>query len=740
MSKPSRHEDIRPVALAEALSERYLSYALSTITARSLPDARDGLKPVHRRLLYAMLQLRLDPAAGFKKCARVVGDVIGKFHPHGDQAVYDALVRMAQGFAVRYPLVDGQGNFGNVDGDNAAAMRYTEARLTPVAGTLLDGIDQDTVDFRATYDGTEQEPVVLPGAFPNLLANGATGIAVGMATSIPPHNAGEVCDAALHLIEHKGATVADLLAHMPGPDFPTGGVLVEDAATLQAAYESGRGSFRVRARWTVERLKHGLYQIIVTEIPYQVQKARLVEQIASLLAERRLALLADVRDESTDEIRLVLEPRNRNVAPEQMIEQMFRATELESRFPLNMNVLDGGRVPRVMNLVEVLRAFLDHRHEVLVRRSNFRLRQIVDRLEVLGGLLAAYLNLDAVIKIIREEDEPKALLQRRLELSERQAEAILNMRLRHLRKLEEQKIREEHAALTREQRDLERLLKDGKRRWRVIGDEIRDLRQRFGGKTPAGKRRTEIAAAPAPVAVPVAALIDREPITVVCSEKGWIKAIKGHLPPVEVVRYKEGDQERFRLHAETTDRLMVFATDGRFYTLNCAAFPPGRGHGDPIRLLIDLANDQDMVAIHTFQGGRKLLVASTAGKGFLVEEEQAVAQTRAGRQVLNLTEGAEAKVCAPVTGDTVAVLGENRKLLMFDLAELPTMARGQGVTLQRYKEGWLGDAITLTLADGLAWTSGGRTRTERDLRPWLGKRGQAGRLPPTGFPRGGRLR
>jgi len=728
--------EIRDVKLSDALSERYLSYALSTIMARSLPDVRDGLKPVHRRLLFAMRQLRLDPNTGFKKSARVVGDVIGKFHPHGDQSIYDALVRLAQDFSLRFPLIDGQGNFGNIDGDNAAAMRYTEARLTEFAAALLDGIDEDAVDFRPTYDGESEEPVVLPGGFPNLLANGAQGIAVGMATSIPPHNVGEICDALLHVIKAPNATIDKLVELMPGPDFPTGGVLVESREGILEAYKTGKGSFRLRARWEVEKIKGGGFQIIVTEIPFQVQKSRLIEKIAELLLAKKLAFLADIRDESTDEVRLILEPKSRNVDPEVLMESLFRQTDLETRAGLNMNVLDADNTPRVMNLREVLRAFLDHRHEVLKRQTQHRLDKIEHRLEMLDGYLIAYLNIDEVIRIIREEDDPKAKMMKRWKLSDLQAEAILNMRLRALRKLEEITIREEHAALSKEQKELKRLMKDEGRRWVVIGDQVKDIKARFGAKTALGKRRTEIGDVPSDVVVPLEAVVEREPVTVLCSAKGWVRTLKGHQEDVSDAKYKEGDRERFVVSAQTTDKLLVFATNGRFYTLGVDKLPGGRGFGEPLRLLMGLPNDQDIVAVFVHEPGRKLLVASSDGRGFLVPEDEVIAQTKNGKQVLNPGEGVEASVCRPVEGDHVAVIGENRKLLLFPIDEMPEMTRGRGVILQKYKDGGLSDAKTFNRREGLGWAAGaGRTRTETDLRGWLGKRAQAGRLPPNGFPR-----
>jgi topoisomerase-4 subunit A len=728
---------IREEPFKDALSERYLSYAVSTIMARSLPDVRDGLKPVHRRLLYAMRQLRLDPEQGFKKCARVVGDVMGKFHPHGDQAIYDALVRLAQEFAVRYPLVDGQGNFGNIDGDNAAAMRYTEARLTEIAAALLEGIDEDAVDFRDTYSGEDKEPVVLPANFPNLLANGATGIAVGMASSIPPHNVGEICDAALHLLKTPKATIAKLVDLMPGPDFPTGGELVEDRETIIEAYSTGRGSFRVRAKWEVEDLGRGQYQVVVTEIPYQVQKSRLVERIADLLQQRKLAMLADVRDESAEDIRLVLEPKSRNVEPAVLMESLFRQTELEARIGLNMNVLDADQTPRVMSLREVLQAFLDHRHDVLVRRSKFRLDKIADRLEVLQGYMVVYLNLDEVIRIIREEDEPKAVMKKRWKLTDAQVDAILNMRLRALRRLEEIAIQEEITGLEAEQKSLKALLRDRKKRFAQLGEEIGEIKAKFGPKTEIGRRRTTVSDAPEPIMVPVEAIIEREQVTVVCSQKSWVRTIKGHNVDEASLKYKEGDAGRFIVAAETTDKLLVFATNGRFYTIGVDKLPGGRGHGEPLSLMVDLGNDADIVAVLVHQPDRKLFVTSSDGRGFIVPEAKVVAQTRSGKQVLNVRGDIEAQACVIAEGDHVAVIGDNRKLLIFPLAELPEMTRGRGVKLQSYKDGGLRDALTFTMSDGLTVRTGGRHRTfeKKDIANWIGKRAQAGRLPPQGFPR-----
>ena len=728
----------RETRLADALSERYLAYALSTITARSLPDVRDGLKPVHRRLLWAMRQLRLDPEAGFKKCARIVGDVMGKYHPHGDAAIYEAMVRLAQDFAARYPLVEGQGNFGNIDGDNPAAMRYTEARLTEVAQALLEGIEEDAVDFRATYDGEEREPIVLPAAFPHLLANGAAGIAVGMATSIPPHNAGELCAAALELVRNPDVGTDQLLRHIKGPDFPTGGILVESAEAIREAYETGRGGFRVRAKWEVEKGKAGSWVIIVTEIPYQVQKARLIEQIAQLLEEKKLPLLADLRDESTEQVRIVLEPKSRNVEPAVLMETLFRATALESRFPLNMNVLDANRTPRVMSLKEVLRAWLDHRHEVLQRRTNHRLGAIARRLEMLDGYLIAYLNLDEVIRIIREEDEPKPRLMERFGLNDTQAEAILNMRLRALRRLEEMEIRKEHKKLSAEQKKLQALMKSEAARWETIAEEIESMRTRFGDGA-LGARRTATGAVLPEVVVDEAAFVEREPITVILSEKGWIRAQKGHVSLDGELRFKEGDSLFIALHAETTDRLVLFSTNGKAFTLKADAIPRGRGDGQPVRLLLDLTNEDAVVTMFMHREGLRYLVAASDGKGFLVKGEDLLAEKRTGKQVLNVDPPAEAAVCAPAEGDSIAVMGENRKLLIFPIDQVPEMTRGRGVQLQSYRDGGLSDAKVFTRKEGLSWVLGERTRVETDLRAWVGNRAGAGKAPPNGFPRSNRF-
>jgi topoisomerase-4 subunit A len=769
--------NIKDQTLATALSERYLAYAMSTIMSRSLPDVRDGLKPVHRRLLWAMHQLKLDPAAGFKKCARIVGDVMGKYHPHGDAAIYDAMVRLAQEFAARFPLVEGQGNFGNIDGDNAAAMRYTEARLTEVAQAMLQGIDEDTVDFRATYDGEEQEPVVLPAAFPNLLANGANGIAVGMATSIPPHNAGELCAAALAQLQvfrdrklsleqvalrapattsetlnddpqkvgsaraaFLEASLAPMLAVIPGPDFPTGGVLVEPPEAIREAYRTGRGGFRVRARWEKVAAKGGTWQIIVSEIPYQVAKAKLIEQIAALLEEKKLPLLGDIRDESTDIVRLVLEPKSRTVDPAVMMETLFRATDLETRLPLNMNALDAERTPRVMGLAEVLWSWLEHRHVVLVRRTEHRLAAIARRLEILDGYLIVYLNLDEVIRIVREEDKPKEALMAAFSLSELQANAILDMRLRALRKLEEMELRKEHKKLSTEQKGLQGLLGSEPKRWTAIEAEIEATRKAFGDG-PLGARRTETGRLLPAVLVDEAAFVEREPITIILSEKGWIRAQKGHIAPEVELRFKEGDQLHTWVHAQSTDRIVLFATNGRAYTLKAEAIPRGRGDGQPVRLMVDMTNEDTIIRVFVHAEGRRFLVAATDGRGFVVKGEDLLAEKRTGKQVLLTEAGQEAAVCVEAEGDHVAVIGTNRKLLVFPLDQVPEMARGRGVQLQSYKDAdtVLADVKVFTRKEGLSWALGDRQRLEADVTPWRGNRATAGKLPPNGFPKSGRF-
>ncbi len=729
-----------------ALSERYLVYAMSTITARSLPDVRDGLKPVHRRLLWAMRLLRLDPSQGYKKCARVVGDVIGKYHPHGDQSVYDAMVRLAQTFALRYPLVDGQGNFGNIDGDNAAAYRYTEARLTQVAIDLMDGLDEDAVEFKPTYNGEENEPELFPGLFPNLLANGAAGIAVGMATSIPPHNAAELIDAAILLIAQPDADDAQILELVKGPDFPTGGIVVDSPAAIRESYVTGRGGFRVRAKWALEDQGRGTWQIVVTEIPYGVQKGKLIEQIASLINDKKLPILADVRDESDAEIRIVLEPRARTVDPDTLIESLFRLSDLETRVPLNLNVLDHTRTPRVMSLKQALSAWVDHQFIVLRRRSEHRLNKIADRMELLDGYIIAYLNLDRVIQIIRTEDEPKPVMMEEFGLTDRQAEAILNMRLRALRKLEEMELRKEREALAKEQAELEALLaSDARQRTRMKRD-LTKIRDRYGPETALGARRTLVAEAAPAREIPLEAMIEREPITVILSQRGWIRAMKGHaeLASAETAKFKEGDGPFIAFHAQTTDKLLLAAENGRFYTLAADKLPGGRGFGEPVRLMIDLDGSTGIVGLLPASAATKLMVAASDGRGFLVKIEDVIAETRKGKQVVTPRTGAVLKLVKPVKpeDDYVAAIGDNRKLVVFPMSELAELARGQGVQLQRYRDGGLSDAITFRFADGLSWRMGGeqgRTRSETDLAPWRAARGAAGRMPPNGFPRDNRF-
>jgi topoisomerase-4 subunit A len=759
--------NMQPEAVSEplrrAIGERYLTYALSTIMHRALPDARDGLKPVHRRILYAMRELRLSSTGGFRKSAKISGDVMGNYHPHGDAAIYDAMARLAQDFAVRYPLVDGQGNFGNIDGDNPAASRYTEARMTAFAEALLDGLAEDAVDFRDNYDGTLREPVVLPASFPNLLANGSSGIAVGMATNIPPHNIGELIDACLHLIKTPDARDETLLNYIPGPDFPTGGVIVEPAESIAQAYLTGRGAFRLRCKWELEDLGRGQWQIVVTEIPYQVQKSKLIERIAELIQTRKVPILADVRDESADDVRLILEPRSKNVDPEVLMGMMYRNSELEVRFSLNMNVLIDGVTPKVCSLKEVLRAFLDFRQEVLLRRSAHRMEKIDHRLEVLEGLIIAFLNLDRVIDIIRYDEDPKAALMREdwsrtvpramseadyvpppysdeTGLTEVQAEAILNMRLRSLRRLEEMELRAERDALMAERAGLEDLLDDVSLQWAAVADQLKEVKKTFGKSHAIGARRTQFAEAGSVEDVPLEAMIDREPITVVCSQMGWIRAMTGHLDLSRELKFKDGDGPRFMFHAETTDRILVFGSNGRFYTLSAANLPGGRGMGEPLRLMVDLPNEAGIVDLLIHKPGRKLLVASDAGDGFIVPEEEVIAQTRSGKQVLNLRDPARAVVCRPVNGDHVACVGDNRKVLVFALDELPELGRGKGVRLQKYKDGGLSDATTFDLADGLTWRDpAGRTRTESNLEEWMGKRAGTGRMAPRGFPRDNRF-
>jgi topoisomerase IV subunit A len=736
---PPDPAEIHEVMLRDALEERYLAYALSTIMHRALPDARDGLKPVHRRILYGMRLLRLDPGSAFTKSAKIVGDVMGSFHPHGDQAIYDAMVRLAQDFSSRYPLVDGQGNFGNIDGDNPAAYRYTEARMTEVARLLLDGIDEDGVEFRPNYDGKSKEPIVLPGGFPNLLANGAQGIAVGMATSIPPHNAAELCDAALHLIDKPEAKSKTLLKWVKGPDFPTGGIIVDSKESIAEAYATGRGSFRTRAKWSQEEGARGTWVVVITEIPWLVQKSRLVEKIAELLIEKKLPLAGDVRDESAEDVRLVIEPKSRAVDPELLMESLFRLTELESRIPLNLNVLVKGRIPKVLGLAEALREWLDHLRDVLVRRTNYRKEQIEHRLEVLGGYLIAYLNIDKVIKIIRSEDEPKPALIKAFKLTEVQTDAILNMRLRSLRKLEEMEIRTEDKNLRGELKGIKTLLESESQQWSKVGEQVRKVRDMFGPKTPLGKRRTQFADAPEhDLAAIEEAFVEREPVTVVVSDKGWVRTLKGQVSDLSGLTFKTDDQLGSAFFAETTSKLLLFATNGKFYSLDVAKLPGGRGHGEPIRMFVDMEQDAAIVSLFVNKGGRKFLVASHEGQGFVVNEDDCVGNTRKGKQVLNVEMPNEARALTTVSGDTVAVIGDNRKMLLFPIDQVPEMARGRGVRLQKYRDGGLSDITTFDAKDGLAWKdSAGRdfSATMKELAEWRGNRADAGRLPPKGFPK-----
>ncbi len=733
-----------------ALSERYLIYAMSTITARSLPDLRDGLKPVHRRLLWAMRLLKLDPSQGYKKCARVVGDVIGKYHPHGDQSVYDAMVRLAQTFSLRYPLVDGQGNFGNIDGDNAAAYRYTEARLTKTAIELMNGLDENGTDFRPTYNGEDEEPEVMPGLFPNLLANGASGIAVGMATSIPSHNAAEVLDAAMLLIDEPQASHAQIMEIVKGPDFATGGILVDSKTVIDNAYETGRGAMRVRARWHKEDEGRGTWVAVITQIPYQVQKGKLIEQIAQLIADKKLPILADVRDESDSEIRIVLEPKTRNVEPEDLMNALFRLSELETRFSLNMNVLDAQRRPGVMSIGTVLREWLRHQIEVLIRKSQHRLEKIDARLELLGGYIIAYLNLDRIIAIIRNEDEPKPVMMAEFELNDRQAEAILNMRLRSLRKLEEMELRRELGELQAEREELVKLIESPARQKTRLKKDLTALRKAYGEDTDLGKRRTTLEEAGAAREISLEAFIEREPVTVIMSKRGWIKAMKGHadLSARADFKFKEGDGPAFAFHAQTTDKILVATANGRFYTLGADKLPGARGFGEPLGTMVDIEAGNDVVAVLPATPNGRMLLAASTGKGFIAKMAEVIAETRKGRGVVTLKPGARLKVVrlAPPEPESdeakrdeyVAVVGDNRKLVAFPLIELPEMSKGQGVTLQRYKDGGLADAICFKMSEGLSWAMGGdsgRTRTENDMSLWRVARGAAGRLPPQGFPR-----
>ncbi len=732
-----------PINLRDALEERYLAYALSTIMGRALPDARDGLKPVHRRILYGMHILRLDPGTAFKKCAKIVGDVMGSFHPHGDQAIYDALVRLAQDFASRYPMIEGQGNFGNIDGDSAAAYRYTEARMTDAARLLLEGINEDSIDFRENYSGDQKEPIVLPAAFPNLLANGSQGIAVGMATSIPPHNVGELCDAALYLVTHPKATTDQLLTFVPGPDFPTGGIVVDGPEAIAETYRTGRGSFRVRSKWSKEEGQRGAWVTVVTEIPYGVQKSRLIEKIAELLNDKKLPLLGDVRDESAEDVRVVFEPRARTIDPVVMMESLFRLTELESRFPVNMNVLVDGVVPRVVSLAEALKQWLDHRREVLLRRSRFRMGEIEHRLEVVAGMLIVFLHLDEVIRIIREEDEPKDALKLRFVLSDVQANYILDTRLRSLRRLEEMQLRKEHDELTREKGEIESLLSDESQQWKTITAQIRDVKKRLNADGKLGKRRTQFETPPEGAALELEeSMIEREPVTVVFTQKGWIRTLKGHVADLSSLQFKGDDALDTAFFAETTSKVLVLATNGKVFTLDVVKLPSGRGFGEPVRLMADIDEGEDVVKLLPYTAGQKMLIAGSDGRGFVVNQDDMLSSTRKGRAVLNVDAPAKAQVLVPADGDHVATIGENRKLLVFRLDEVPDMSRGKGVRLQKYKDGGISDARVFALTDGLTWKdSAGRTFTvvKPELNDWIGARAEAGRLPPKGFPKNNRF-
>ena len=729
-------ENVKKVDFGIALGERYLSYALSTIMARSLPDVRDGLKPVHRRILYAMRQLHLDPDSAYKKCARIVGDVIGKYHPHGDGAVYDTLVRLAQHFSLRYPLIDGQGNFGSVDGDNAAAMRYTESRMTEFALALMTDIDKDTVEFRPTYDGSETEPALLPASFPNLLANGSEGIAVGMATSIPPHNLHELCDAIIHLISNPDVDIDAILQFVPGPDFPTGGIIVDSPSVIAGCYKTGRGSIRVRAKWAKEALSHGLYQIVITEIPYQVQKSKLIEHIAELFRDKKLPMLGGIRDESAEDIRIILEPKTRSCQAEAIMESLFKQTALESRVPVNMNVLNSRSIPEVMNLKQILEEFLVHRDQMVLRRSKFVLDKILHRLEVLTGLKIAYLNLDKIIQIIREEDEPKPIMIKCFNLTDIQAEAILNMRLRSLRKLEEKEIASECSKLEKEKTHLESIISSDKVRLNVVKNEIVAVQQKFGFSTAIGSRRTAFdECGPSNQTIDITAFIEREPITVICSKMGWIRSVKGHITDFSGITYKDGDGARISLHTYTTDKVLVFAESGRFYTILGDNIYKGKGHGESIRLMVEMENDDDIVTILVFNPGKKLLVASSVGKGFIVPSEDALSQTKLGKQILVVPKGERAICCLEAQGDKVATVGESRKLLIFDVAEIPEMKKGQGVIFQRFKDAKMTSVKIFDSAHGLSWAQGEKTRTETNILPWHAKRGGVGKIPPMGFPK-----
>ncbi|MAV01705.1 MAG: DNA topoisomerase IV subunit A [Rhodobacteraceae bacterium] len=722
--------------LSRAIGERYLQYALSTIMHRALPDARDGLKPVHRRILYAMRELKLAANSGFRKSAKISGDVMGNYHPHGDAAIYDAMARLAQDFNVRYPLVDGQGNFGNIDGDNPAASRYTEARLTKIAQSLMEGLSENAVDFQENYDGTLTEPIVFPASFPNLLANGASGIAVGMATNIPPHNLDELISACIHLVKAPNARDETLMDYIPGPDFPTGGIIVEPYDNILDAYRTGRGSFRLRSKWIEEKLDRGQWQIVISEIPYQVQKSKLIEKIAELINNKKIPILADVRDESTDEIRIILEPRTKMIDSSILMETLFKQTDLETRFSLNLNVLIDGRTPKVCSLKEVLNSFLQHQKDVLIRRSKFNLEKIDHRLEVLEGYIVAFLNLDRVIEIIRNENDPKLTLITEFELSDTQAEAILNMRLRSLRKLEEIELRREHEGLLIERANLEDLLNDETIQWKKISSQLRETQKLFGKNNENGKRRSEFAEAIEFEDVPIEAMIEREPITIVCSEMSWIRAMKGHIDLKQELKFRDGDTDKFLFHAESTDKISIFATNGRFYTLSCSQLPGGRGMGEPLRLMLDIPNDVDIVDVFVTKENRKFLVASSKGDGFIISETETNAQTKNGKQILNLKDGAKAIVCKTLNGDHIACIGENRKMLIFPISDLPEMTRGKGVRMQKYKDGGLSDASTFNISSGLSWRDpADRQRTETKLEDWISKRASSGRMAPRGFPR-----
>lgn len=730
---------IENIDFASALSERYLAYALSTIMSRSLPDVRDGLKPVHRRLLYAMLQLRLEPNSGYKKCARVVGDVIGKYHPHGDVAVYDTLVRLAQHFSLRYPLIDGQGNFGSIDGDNAAAMRYTESRMTEICTLLMEDIDKDTVDFRPTYDDSDLEPVIMPASFPNLLANGSEGIAVGMATNIPPHNLHELCDALMHLIDYPKAEISDIMNFIKGPDFPTGGIIIDKAEIIASSYATGRGSFRVRSRWEKEELNYGVYQIVVTEIPYQVQKSKLIEQIAILLKDKKIPLVSNIRDESTDIIRLIIEPRDRSCDPQIVMESLFKLTNLESRIQLNMNVIGSNNVPRVMNILEVLQEFLAHRQNIVTRRSTYLLNKIKHRLEVLEGLRIAYLNLDEIIKIIREEDEPKAIMMERFKLTEIQVEAILNTRLRSLRKLEEQEIIGEYNSLQKQQALLEEILNNPKELWKVVKKEIKAVQTKFGLNTLIGARRTSFEEIMLTnQVVDITAFIAKEPITIICSKMGWVRSLKGHNNDVSSIKYKEGDAEKFIIEAYTTDKILIVSSEGRFFTLLADNISKAKGTGESIKLLVDIGNNE-ITEILVYKPDQLLLLASSIGKGFIVNSNEVMAQTKNGKQIMNVPIGHTCIACLPVNGDAVACIGESRKLLVFSIDEIPEMKKGQGVTLQKFKNAKLLDIKIFNKEEGLSWSNGGKVKLEKNIIAFLGRRGGVGKLPPMGFPKNNRF-